>query len=64
MTKSFYFLKEDPDAGQGLEANEEKKGDKQSGQGHRKPDNLPKKQQLWPKAFFEVGIRLQDRDLQ
>jgi hypothetical protein len=45
-------LKGDPSAGQGLEVDEEEEGDKQGGQGHRKPANLPKKQQLRQKAFF------------
>jgi hypothetical protein len=40
LTKSFYFLKEDPAAGQGLEVDEQEQRDKQGGQGHRKPANL------------------------
>jgi hypothetical protein len=46
MTKSFYFMKGDPTAGQGLEVDEQEQRDKQGGQGHRKPANLPKKEQL------------------
>jgi hypothetical protein len=43
MTKSFSFLNGYPTAGQGLEVDEEEQKDKQGGQGHRKPANLPKK---------------------
>jgi hypothetical protein len=52
MTKNFYFLKEDPAAGQGLEVDEQEQRDKQGGQGHRKAANLPEKQQLWQKVFI------------
>jgi hypothetical protein len=55
LAKSFYFLNGDLAAGQGLEVDEEEKRDKQGGQRHREPANLPKKQQLLHKAFFEVG---------
>jgi hypothetical protein len=46
MTKSFYFMKGDPTAGQGIKVDEQEQRDKQGGQGHRKPANLPKKEKL------------------
>jgi hypothetical protein len=63
MTKSFSFLKGYPAAGQGLEVDEEEERYKQGGQGYGKPANLPKKQQLWQKAFFEGDHSVGQGDL-
>jgi hypothetical protein len=52
MTKSFYFLKEDTAAGQGLKVDEEEERYKQGGQGTKKDPQPDQKATTETKCFF------------